>query len=70
LNKIDEAVKEFQIVLAYRPDDAEMHRNIAFLYYKQGKVNQAISACREAIRINPGDQKAGKLLKDLLEIKN
>jgi len=70
LNRIDEAIKEFQIVLTYRPDDAEMHRNIAFLYKKQGNITQAIFACRQAIRINPGDQKARNLLKDLLEIKN
>jgi superkiller protein 3 len=60
--KIDDAIKEFQIVLKARPNDAEMHCNLGILLESQGKTDEAIEHYRQALQIKPDNKKAGELL--------
>jgi len=65
--KIDEAIKQFKIVLKERPGDVEMHCNLGILLERQGKITGAIEQYREALQINPEYTKAAELLEAALE---
>ena len=55
---MDEAVAQWQKVLAIRPTDAEAHRNIASALRKQGNIKGAIAEYEEALNITPQDSVA------------
>jgi len=66
LGRLDEAIREFRIVLSARPDDAEMHFNLGILLEKQGKISEAIKHYRNALQINPNEPKVRRHLNDAL----
>jgi len=66
VNRLDEAIDQFQIVLRASPDDVEMHCNVGILLARQGKTGEAIKAYRRALQIDPDYTKAQQLLKAAL----
>jgi len=66
VDRIDDAIKEFRIVLKARPDDVEMYCNVGLLLERQNKIAEAIEHYRRALQINPDYTKAQGLLKAAL----
>ncbi len=53
MNKLDDAVKEFQLAIELQPENALAHCNLANTLKKQGKMAEAISQYEEALRYEP-----------------
>lgn len=60
---ITAAVKAQQI-LSKNPKNANAHHVLGWVYFKQGKLDQAIAALNEAVRLQPGLQAAKELLRE------
>jgi tetratricopeptide (TPR) repeat protein len=56
-----EALEAFRAVVS----EAEAHCNLAFVYWSQGKLEEARNACQTARQVNPACAKAGELLAQL-----
>jgi tetratricopeptide (TPR) repeat protein len=52
-NLVDEAVREFQRVVAIEPAYAPAHINLSAAFYKLGRFDAAAAQAREALRIDP-----------------
>ena len=51
--QLDEAIRNFELALAARPDYAEAHNNIGIALAKQGKLDDAIRHFNSALRTQP-----------------
>jgi Flp pilus assembly protein TadD len=60
--RYDEALKTFR---AAHIEDAEAHGNLAFIYWSQGKFDEAKRECLEAQRLDPASVKAKEMLSQL-----
>ena len=47
------------------PDDVVMHQNLAVALAEQGRIEEAVGHSKEALRLDPGSQKARELLRRL-----
>ena len=63
--KTAEAASQFEALLAIAPSDATAHLNLAVMYAQLGRVDDARRHAREALRLQPGYQKAIDLLQAL-----
>lgn len=52
--RLDDAVHEFQRVLALNPGDTEAHNGLGSALFRQGRSAEAMDQYREAIRLDPG----------------
>ncbi len=52
--KLDSAEHLFRLILNRRPDVAEIQANLSFVLERQGKIDEAIAAGQEAVRLKPG----------------
>jgi len=50
----DEGIKHLEVVLKKNPERAEVHYNIANMFYRQLRTEEAIRHFSEAIRLSPG----------------
>jgi protein O-mannosyl-transferase len=58
-NKLDEAQKEYQLVLKYGPDQreaAQTHNNLGVLFNQLGRRDDAVAEFTKAIALNPNEQ--------------
>jgi len=53
MDRVPEAIDEYQAALRIKPDYAEPHNNLATIYSRQGRMPEAIAEVREALRIKP-----------------
>ena len=51
--KHDEAIAEYQISRRLRPSQIKAYSNLAAIFIDQGKLEEAITLCREALRAKP-----------------
>lgn len=61
LNKFREAEKSFQRAIEFEPLNARAYLNLAYLYTKEKKLNQAIAAYQTVLHLNPETQVLEKL---------
>ena len=61
-NRVDDEVREFEIVAGIAPNVAEAHMNLGLALRKQGKLERATQAFETAIRIKPNLVTARALL--------
>jgi predicted Zn-dependent protease/Tfp pilus assembly protein PilF len=54
----DEALAEFDKVIAANPASADAYYNRGFVYYRKGSLDQAIADCSKAIEIDPASSDA------------
>lgn len=52
--ELDRSAQIFEKATAMAPDAAYIHNNLGFAYYLQGRLDQAYSAVRKALSIDPG----------------
>lgn len=52
-NEYEKAVQYAKALLALYPDDASAYNNLGYFYSQMGRYDEAITASKEAIRINP-----------------
>ena len=57
-NFYDEAIKDFWTAVELNPESADAFKNLAFCFYKIGKIEDAIFYCSKAIEINPENASA------------
>lgn len=53
LDRLDDAIREFQTALQLNPNDADGHNNLGVLFAKQGRWDDAIREFQTALKINP-----------------
>lgn len=63
--KLDEAQRRLQGLLALDSENAEAHTNLAVVFLRLGRVDQARAEFREALRINPQQQEARDALREI-----
>ena len=51
--QLDAAVRVFLRMLEIRPDFAEIHSNLAYVYERQGKLAESLAAAQLAVRLKP-----------------
>ena len=61
-NRYDEAERIYEEVLKLAPGMAEVHANLGLIYFYQRKIEQAIPALRQALRLKPTLARSGTLL--------
>ena len=66
VGRINEAIEHCRVVIAARPDDAEMQNNLGILLQKQDKIDEAIECYKKALQIDPKFQKAREKLDSAL----
>src|SRR5688572_7972636 len=73
LDRFDDAVVEYRKALRFRPNDSIIQGNLSLTLTKKanalqmaGRLDEAIAACREALRISPDFVEAHGLLADAL----
>lgn len=57
-NSYDEAIKDFWTAVELNPEFSDAFKNLAFCFYKVGKIEDAIFYCSKAIEINPANASA------------
>ena len=60
--RTDEAIAELEAALRYRPEDADLHNNIAVALAGQGRLDEAIAHFSQALRIRPDYQEVRRNL--------
>ncbi len=55
---LDAAMEEYQRDLAWNPNSAELHLQIAGLFREKGDLARAASECRTAVQLSPDDERA------------
>jgi tetratricopeptide (TPR) repeat protein len=53
LNRLDEAIIEYDAVLSLKPDFAEAHNNLGIAYGKQNRLDKAIVEYKAALALKP-----------------
>lgn len=64
--KIDEAIEAFRKAIALEPSSAEPRAELAGLYARQDKGAEALAAAEEALRVDPRNQEANRILGSVL----
>ncbi len=57
-----QAVEEYKLALNADPDSAGLQNGLADLYFKLGRIREAVTAAKERVARNPNDLEAHKLL--------
>ncbi len=52
-NALDKSAQVFREILAVRPNLAEIHSNLSYIYERQGRANDAVAAAHRAVEIKP-----------------
>jgi len=60
--RVDEALAHYEQALRINPRLVQVHENMAILYLRQGKQALAATHCELALRIDPDDALAGRIL--------
>ncbi|MBI4463123.1 MAG: tetratricopeptide repeat protein [Acidobacteria bacterium] len=63
--KTDEAIHEFLEALRTKPNEANLHYKVAVLLGEQSKIEEAALHLEAALKINPGHQRARRMLDEL-----
>jgi tetratricopeptide (TPR) repeat protein len=63
LGRTADAAAAFEALVALAPDDASAHLNLAVVYAQLGRLDEARRHAREALRLQPGYDKAMELLR-------
>lgn len=63
--KVDEAIKTWETLLKDEPSDSILHYNLGLAYRDKGLKNQAISMAEKAIALDPQNDEAKELLKQI-----
>ena len=73
LDRFDDAIDEYRKALRFRPNDSIIQGNLSLTFTKKanalqmaGRLDEAIAACREALRVTPDFAEAHGLLADAL----
>ncbi len=61
-NRVPEARKEFEEVLRWRPNHVLAHINLGVALVKQGYLDEAQGHFKEALRLDPQNERARQLL--------
>lgn len=56
--RLDDAIKEYQMAIKYKPDFAEAHYDVGVDYFQLGRLDDAIREYELALKYNPNDAKA------------
>lgn len=64
--RIDAALREFELALALRPDDAAAHTNLAILLAQQQRTAEALAQLDAALELRPRFEAALALREELL----
>src|SRR6187455_1836423 len=64
--KIDEAVAALRKAIALEPKSAEPRAELAGLYARQDKAPEALSAAEDALKIDPRNREANRILGSVL----
>ena len=59
----DKALRHLELALKMRPDFVRCHMELASLYLKMDMVRDAVLHWKEALRINPGEKDAARLIR-------
>jgi tetratricopeptide (TPR) repeat protein len=51
LNRLPEAIADYNQALKVEPGNPEIHNNLGYLYNHSARYNEAVAACLEAIRL-------------------
>ena len=54
----EEAVKEYQLAIRLKPDEAELYRSLGLLYFLDNTLDQAQEAFAKALDLDPGNARA------------
>jgi tetratricopeptide (TPR) repeat protein len=65
LKRPADAVIAYEKALEQSPSDASIHYNLATALVDLGRLDEAASHLREALRLDPGHQRAGELLRGI-----
>lgn len=57
-NKPDLEIREYEKMLEISPDDLEIHRNLAKLYFNSQRWNDVVYISNEILKLNPQDEQA------------
>lgn len=68
--RLDDAIKEYQMAIKYKPDFAEAHYDMGVDYFQLGRLDDAIREYELALRYNPNDAKARENLLQAKSAKN
>ena len=63
--KIDDAIEIWKTLLKDNPEDSILHYNLGVAYRDKGQLNPAIAELEKALKADPKDRDAKKLLKQL-----
>jgi tetratricopeptide (TPR) repeat protein len=66
--KIDEAIASLQKAIAIVPDSAELRAELAGIYARQDRAIDALNAAEEALKRDPGNREANRILGSILAI--
>ncbi|MFB2833856.1 tetratricopeptide repeat protein [Floridanema evergladense] len=65
--RFDEAIASYQKALQLQPDYAEVHYQLAEIYFWQRKLGEAIASCNKAIELQPDFAPNYKILGNILQ---
>ena len=66
-NRIDDAIKIFQLNISEYPDAWNPYTSLAEAYEREGNTDQAITYYEKALKLNPEEKRIQKKLNDLKE---
>jgi tetratricopeptide (TPR) repeat protein len=70
LNQPEEAIREFQFVVAKNPQHVQAHNNLAEVLRLNGRYDEALVECRTALELNPEFPDGHRTMAHLLLAKN
>jgi len=70
LNRFDEAIPNYKLLLQRNPDDVEAHSGLAYIYAQQGLLDEAIAENEMVLQLVPNDYDSLKNLAILYQQRN
>lgn len=65
--RIAEAEKEYALARQHAPNYADPYYNMGLLSFEEGRLREAAACFSEAVRLDPGDEKARRYLQETLQ---
>ena len=69
MNKLDEAVREYQAVIRLKPANAMAHLNLGMAQARAGESGKAVEQFEETLRLEPGNQQAQNYIRQFQSAK-